>query len=176
MIHKATEMIAETFDRYGIKYRTIEENSLSMIEAWFNIEGGPSVRVVYFSADEGNDVPIRIFGLMNKVPKEKRAAVLEACNQVNSEMRFFKFYLDKGNDLTALYDLPSKGADENVGECCFEMFVRATQILNKCYHYFPEAVYGPSQKEKAFSDALSALKDLRDHPIALPTTETDKQQ
>ena len=177
MMHKATELISETFDRYNVKYRIIEEDKLSLVEAGYNIEGGPSVRILYLSTDEGNGVQVRILGLMNKVPAEKRSAVLEVCNRINSEMRFFKFYLDKDRDLMALYDLPARGAEENIGECSFEMFIRATQILNKCYHYIPEAVYGtsPDEKEKAFSDALSALKYLREHPIAIPPKETDAQ-
>ena len=168
MIYKATEMISETFDQYGIKYRTAETENLSYVEAGYNIECGPFARVVYFSSRNENDVQIRIFGLMNKVPEEKRTAMVDACNSVNNKIRYYKFYLDPDNDLLAEYDLPLSSADERVGENCYEMFVRATQILDTFYHVFAEAVYRTSPAAKEFSDTIDALKYLRDHPITIP--------
>ena len=169
-MYKATGLICEMFDQRGIKYHVVETDQLSVVDAGYNIEGGPTVRIQFFSSDDENDVQVRIFGLMHKVPEAKRAAVLEVCNRVNSEMRYYKFYLDKDNDLTGQGDVPAAISEGDIGECCFEMFIRAVQILSKCYHYFPEAVYGgaPEDKSETLMNALSALKDLRDHPITIP--------
>ena len=177
MSQKTLELITEAFDRHKIKYRTVDVENLSFIEAGYNISGGPSVRAVFFAQNsDSNDVQIRINGLMHGVPKEKRIPVLEACNRVNGEMRFLKFYLDKENDLVGQGDLPSSISDDCVGEGCFELFLRTMQILDKCYHYFPEAVYGgaPEEKSETLMNALSALKDLRDHPITLPQDQQEK--
>ena len=168
MIYKATEMISETFDQYGIKYRTVEAENVSYVEAGYNIECGPCARVAYFSSCNENDVQIRIFGLMHRVPEEKRSAMLDACNNVNGKVRYYKFYLDPNNDLLAEYDLPLSSADERVGENCYELFVRAIQILDNFYHVFAEAVYRTSPAAKEFSDTIDALKYLRDHPITIP--------
>lgn len=168
------DLISEAFDRHSIKYRTVEVNEVSFIEAGYNIGGGPSIRVAFFTpGKEGNDVQLRINGLMYGIPTEKRAAILEACNRVNSEMRFLKFYLDKDSDLVGEADLPTSTSDECVGENCFELFLRTMQILDRCYHYFPEAYYANASEEKneSFLQAVSALKELRDNPVTIPPEE-----
>lgn len=172
---KATSLICEIFDQRSVRYQVIDTEKLSVVDAGYNIEGGPTVRVQFFSSNDENDVQIRLFGLMHKVPDGKRAALLEACNRVNREMRYYKFFLDKDGDLIGQGDVPAKISEGDIGECCFEMFIRAIQILTKCYHYFPEAMYGgaPEEKSETLLNALSALKDLRDHPITLPQDQQE---
>ena len=168
MAQDTVALIAEAFDRHEIKYRVVETGELSFIEAGFNIQGGPTVRFHYFSQTaDGNDVQIRISGLMCKVSREKRGAILEACNRINSQMRFLKFFLDKDDDLTGQGDLPARISEDCIGECCFELFLRSMQILNQCYHYFPEAYYTNSDAEKKEA-LLNVLKELRDNPVTIP--------
>lgn len=170
------ELISEAFDRHEIKYRTVETESLTFLEAGFNIHGGPTVRFHFFSQGEsGNDVQLRIIGLMNKIDMEKRTALLEACNRLNSEMRFLKFYLNKEGDLQGQGDLPANISDDCVGECCFELFLRSMQILDQCYHYFPEAYYSsplPDKNEKLLN-TLNALKDLSENPLTIKIEDAD---
>lgn len=172
---KATELIMEAFDRHQFKYAVKDLGQLSLIDAGYTIDGGPVARVHFVSADDDNDVAIRIYGLMHNVPKEKQAAVIDACNKVNREIRHFKFYLDKENDLVGQGDIPVNVPDETLGECCSEMFIRAMQILSKYYHFFPEAVYGGASDEKreTMLNALSALKEFRDHPISIPLNQDE---
>ena len=174
------ELISEAFTNHDIKFRVVETGELSLIEAGFGIMGGPTVRFHFFSqnGEDSNDVQMRISGLMNKVPAEKRGAILEACNKVNSELRFLKFYLDKDGDLFGQADLPSKTSEDCVGECCFELFLRSMQILDQSYHYFPEAYYASPavEKNERLLNTLNALKDLRDHPINLPSDDNTTSQ
>ena len=72
MIHKATELIVKTFDEHDVKYRVTEVADASMVEAGFEVEAGPEVVVRYISNDEDNDVAVRIYGLMHKIPSAKR--------------------------------------------------------------------------------------------------------
>ena len=110
---------------------------------------------------------IRIAGILCKVEKEKRPAILEACNRINSEMRFLKFYLDKDGDVMGQADLPAAVSEDCVGECCFELFVRGMQILDRCYHYFPEAYYSaPASGNRELLKEV--LKELQNHPVTLP--------
>ena len=113
---------------------------------------------------------------MNKISAEKRGSMLEACNRVNNEMRFVKFYLDKDGDLFGQCDLPSAISEDCVGECCFELFVRSMQILDRCYHYFPEAYYAnpTAEKSEILLNTLNALKDLRDNPVTIPADDKEK--
>ncbi|MBR4472548.1 MAG: YbjN domain-containing protein [Oscillospiraceae bacterium] len=170
MAENTIELIAEAFDRHEIKYKIIENEKLSFIDAGFNIQGGPTVRFHFFAQGEnGHDVQIRISGLMNRVSGEKRAAVLEACNRINSEMRFVKFYLDKEGTLFGQADLPTSTGEDCVGEGCFELFLRCMQILDQKYHYFPEAYYSSpgSDKNEKLLNTLNALKDLSENPLTI---------
>ena len=91
MLFKATNLISESFDQHGVKYRINEMENASEIEAGFSIKGGPAVSVRFISTDQENDVAVRVFGLINQVPEEKRMTVTEACNRLSEEIRFVKF-------------------------------------------------------------------------------------
>ena len=134
MIHRATDLIVKTFDEHEVKYRVTEVGGASMVEAGFEVEAGPEVVVRYISNDEDNDVAVRIFGLMHRIPQAKRVAVMEACNTLSAKIRFFKFYLDSSSNVNVEADLPVRTDDDCLGECCFELFVRIMSILENEYH------------------------------------------
>ena len=168
MIHRATELIVEAFDEHSVKYRVTEVADASIVEAGFEIEAGPEVIVRYISNDEDNDVAVRVFGLMHKIPAAKRVDVLEACNALSAKIRFFKFYLDDSSNVNVEADLPVETADECVGECCFELFVRIMSILENEYHILAEALYStpaPSRNEPI--EMLRILKELQEKPLVV---------
>jgi len=169
MIRKATLMIAEAFDKRDIKY-TIQEigDETSVVDAGFSITCGPNAHVLFASSDEENDVAVRITGLMQNIPQEKRAAVLEACNTVNDRLRYLKFCIHD-DDLVGEYDLPVKISDECLAECCVEVFIRTMQILHTEYHIFPEAIYRDAPKENAALKLLTAIQELQKNPV--PATD-----
>ena len=168
MIHRATELIIKTFDEHSVKYRVTEVGDASMVEAGFEVEAGPEVVVRYISNDEDNDVAVRIFGLLHKIPLAKRAAVMEACNTLSAKIRFFKFYLDSNSNVNAEADLPVRTDDDCLGECCFELFVRIMSILDNEYHILAEALYcAPTASRKEPAEMLRILQDLRDKPLVL---------
>ena len=173
------ELVTETFDRHEIKYRTIATENLTIIEAGYNIKGGPTVRFHFFTqGDNGNDIQMRISGLMNKVTGAKRLPVLEACNRINSQMRFLKFYLDKDGALFGQGDLPANTNEDCVGECCFELFIRSMQILDQCYHFFPEAYYSSTaaDQNERLLNTLNALKDLSENPLKITIDDADQNR
>lgn len=112
-----------------------------MISAGYTIEGGPFILIRFISRDDDNDVVIRVFEIINKVPAEKRAAVLEVCNQMHIKVRYVKFVLDEDNDLNLEYDLPQETSDDCVGEAAFEMLYRIVKILDDNYSAFMKALY-----------------------------------
>ena len=128
MVRKASLLIAEAFDERDIKY-TIREigEETSVVDAGFSITCGPNAHVLFASSDEENDVAVRITGLMQNIPQEKRAAVLEACNAVNDRLRYLKFCIHD-DDLVGEYDLPVKTSDECLAECCVEGIISKTGI------------------------------------------------
>lgn len=173
MIHKATELIVKSFDEHSVKYRVTEAADASMVEAGFEVEAGPEVVVRYISKDEDNDVAIRIFGLLHKIPEAKRVAVIEACNTLSAKIRFFKFYLDASSNVNVEADLPVRTDDECLGECCFELFVRIMSILDNEYHILAEALYGsPENGKNQPFELLRMLSSLREKPIVINDAET----
>lgn len=168
MIHKATELIVKTFDEHDVKYRVTEVAEVSMVEAGFEVEAGPEVVVRYISNDEDNDVAVRIYGLMHKIPSTKRTDVIEACNTLSAKIRYYKFYLDANSNVNVEADLPVRTDDVCLGECCFELFVRIMSILENEYHVLAEALYGaPSTNKREPIEKLRILQELRDKPLVV---------
>ncbi len=166
MSFHATNLITEAFDRHGIKYHVDEREDVASILASFAIRMGPQIDVRFISTDDNNDVAIRVFGLICRVPEDRRAAVLEACNTLNRKIRFVKFYLDPENSVNMEVDLPIAVNDDCVGECCFELFARIMNILDDEFHTLGEALYlGADEKEQENEPLLQLLGELKEHPI-----------
>lgn len=168
MIRKATELIIQAFDEHEVKYRVTEVADASVVEAGFEVEAGPEAIVRFISNNEDNDVAVRIFGLMHRIPSAKRTEVLEACNTLSAKIRFFKFCLDADSSVNVEADLPINTADECVGECCFELFVRIMNVLDNEFHILAEALYGaPAASRPEPIEMLRLLQELRDKPLVV---------
>ena len=166
MSFHATNLITEAFDRHGIKYHVDEREDVSIVLAGFAIRMGPQIDVRFISNDDDNDVAVRVFGLICRVPGNRRAAVLEACNTLNRKIRFVKFYLDPEDSVNMEVDLPIAVNDDCVGECCFELFARIMSILDDEFHTLGEALYlGADEKEQENEPLLQLLGLLKEHPI-----------
>ena len=103
------ELIQEAFDNHHIKYRIVETEQISFIDAGYNIQGGPTVRFHFISQNrnDSNDVQIRIFGLLNKIGAEKRTAFPEVlCRQGRKPVR------------------PGGSADQNIRGLCRGVLLR----------------------------------------------------
>lgn len=168
MIYKATNLIVEAFNTHDIKYDVIERDDASIVKAGFAVESGPQVVANFISRDDDNDVAVRIFGLVCKVPEKRRPAVMEACNTLNGKIRFVKFYLDRENSVNVEVDLPVRTDDCCVGECCFELFIRLMKILDDEFHVLAEALYlGADSREQDNNPLVRLLGALKEQPIPL---------
>ena len=166
MIYKASRLIAETFDEHDVKYRVAEIGEASVVEAAFSINAGPQVIARFISNNDENDVAVRVFGLICKIPESKRNAMMEACNTLSRTIRFYKFYLDAENSVNVEADLPVRTDDCCVGECCFELFVRLMKILDDEYPVLAQALYAdPAPNEHRSENLLRLLGELRDKTI-----------
>lgn len=153
---KATNLIAKTFEGYGVKFRVIQENGLEEVQAGFPIECGPAVLMRFISRDDDNDVAAIILGLVTKVPEEKRMRIHEACNVLNGTFRYLKCYSDFDGDINVEYDFPLKSADECIGEMAFEIFLRAMKILQVQYDIFMKAIH--TDEDLILSTNLQAVQ------------------
>jgi len=102
-----------------------------------NANGGTTTTFPYYS-NNGT------YGLISSIPDEKRLSVLEACNILNSKVRFLKFTLDFDGDVNIEYDLPEKGSDTCIGEMALELFLRTMHILDSEYEVLTHALYSDS--------------------------------
>ena len=150
---KATGLIAETFVKHGVCFEVKYHDGMEELRAPFPIESGPVVIMRFISRDNDNDVAVRVFGLISRIPEEKRAPVAEVCNALNQKVRFLKFCLDTDGDVSAEYDFPMRSPDEGIGEMAFEIFIRMMHILGSEYGAFMKAL------------CLDGARDLRNPGI-----------
>jgi len=168
--YKTIQLISEAFDRHSIVYQVYETEEYQEIQASFSITVGPLVTVHFTSKDRGNDLEIRLPGLVNNIPAEKRLSMLDVCNTLNEKYRFTKFSLNRDGNMNMKYDLPATIGDESIGETCFDIFVILIQILNQGYPLITEALYrentgivlkgndaGPESLKRMFNDGQDEI-------------------
>jgi len=161
----ATNLIAETFEKRGVKFDVVSHDGSEELRAGFSVDCGPFVVMRFISRDNDNDVAARIFGLISKTSKEKRSRVMEACNVLNHKIRYMKFYLDTDGDINVEYDFPVHSPDDGIGEMAFEIFVRMMQILDSEYSIFMKALYSDEeldiQGQSVPAELMQKLQELR---------------
>lgn len=162
---KATNLIAETFEKRGVKFDVVNHHGSEQLLAGFSVDCGPNVIIRFISRDNDNDVAARIFGLISNTPKEKIVRVMEACNVLNHKIRYMKFYLDTDGDINVEYDFPVHTPDDGIGEMAFEIFVRMMQILDSEYSIFMKALYSDEeldiQGHSVPAKLMQKLQELR---------------
>lgn len=157
---KAINLIAETFENHEAKFRVFNMHGQEELVAGFSVDGGPNVMMRFITRDNDNDVAARIFGLITKTPKEKRARVMEACNILNRKIRYMKFYLDTDGDINVEYDFPVHSSDECIGEMAFEIFVQTMHILDNEYEVFMKALYTEEELDVRGPGLPNELREL----------------
>ncbi len=136
----ATNLVAEAFEKHDIKFRVEEADDAEIIIAGFSIDGGPTV-AEWFICDDENDIAARVFRLITKVPETKLARVSDACNILNSKVRFLKFFVDTDGDVNVEYDFPKRTPDNGIGEMAAELFLRTMHVLDVHYRVLMKALY-----------------------------------
>ena len=161
----ATNFIAETFEKRGVKFEVMSHHGSEQLLAGFSVDCGPNVITRFIRRDNDNDVAARIFGLISSTLKEKRSRVMEACNILNHKIRYMKFYFDPDGDINVEYDFPVHSPDDGIGEMAFEIFVRMMQILNSEYSIFMKALYSDEelgiQGHSVPAELMQKLQELR---------------
>ena len=115
-------------ERRGIKYTDVNENRVSISYSGDNTN---EIKInVIFDKDGDNLVALRCWSF-GKVPANKRSAVIEACNSLNAQYRWVKFYIDDDGDvctsLDAVVDISTVGAE------CKQLVSRMVDIYDKAY-------------------------------------------
>ena len=158
---KATNLMAQTFEKHGAKFEVLNSDGVEQLLAGFSVDCGPKVMMRFISQDNDNDVAARIYGLVSNIPQEKHLRVMEACNILNRKIRFIKFYLDEDGDINVEYDFPMHSPDDGIGEMAFEIFIRMMRILDDQYEIFMKALYTEEALQPDPLDTTARLERLQ---------------
>ena len=155
--YKASRLIARAFEEQDIMFEVIRLERSEAIMAGFRITGGPAALVSFTSRHDENDVAVRIIGLLNDVPQNRRLRVLEACNDLNNRVRYFKFCMTPEGDVNVEYDLPVSSPDEGVGEMAVESYILLAHLLNMEYGNLMKALYSENDADVPDRDERTEL-------------------
>jgi len=138
MIRKATTAIARAYDALEWTYTIDEVGDKSVLKTKFNAKQVGTIEILYFSADDDNDVAVRVMCFVKGI-KAKEPELINAINELNNTYRFVKFVLDDDCDIRIEYDYPVRCAD--VGQMSVEVANRLVDICEKAYPVIMRALW-----------------------------------
>lgn len=121
----------------GIKYSDIDENS---VDIRYNGVNTNRIEIaVIFDDDDERTVALRCWSF-GKVPQEdKRPALFEACNRVNNDFRWAKFFINEEDEVVAAIDAVVEIG--TVGEECISLVGRLVRIYDNAYPILMKACW-----------------------------------
>ena len=139
MMHQATRAIVDALSRTSYKYETDEIDNKSLVSLRFRGDNGCQYTIRFISADEDNDVSIRVYKLLS-LQGDQRVRILPSLNFLNNKYRFVKFVCDKDGDVNVEYDYPVRSI--NPAASAEEMVRRFANIIEESYPVLMKAVWG----------------------------------
>ena len=155
--YKAIENIANCFKKHKIDYFVIKKEHEEEIVTEISVTGGPSILLHYYCFRRDHDVTMTAT-LITCIPDDKRAAILEACNDINIGFCPFTLYIDFDNNLRMNYEFLFAFTEESIGKIAYELKELASTIL---YLLFPEllkALYDENYKSAGLDETLRAIR------------------
>lgn len=89
--------------------------------------------------EDGESAQLQTSAIAN-VPMEKTSKMLLTLNECNHKFRWIKFYLDEDNDIIADADVIFD--EQNVGDACIEIVMRAASIIDDAYPEIMKSIWG----------------------------------
>ena len=133
MMQKYAREFTMYLDSQGIKYTEQNENVVKVIYEGENLN---TISIfVIFDEDGENLVQIRSWEIINFKNSEAKAYI--ACNEMNDNYRWLKFYIDGDADIVAEMDAVIDM--DTCGEVCLSLVRRAVRIIDKAYPTFAKA-------------------------------------
>ncbi len=93
----------------------------------YNADNFSGQAFTFFFDDDHESAALRVFSIC-EIPKERIAAALLLCNELNNKWRWFRFYIDEDREVTMAADV--KFSMDNCAEVCYEILQRGVQILD----------------------------------------------
>ena len=134
MLLSAKNFIEELESR-SLKY-TVRETGDTEVVVSFPYNG--KTTNYFFSGEDGKYVSM--YTLFENVPKDRLSQLCVVCNKLNADYKWFKFYVDKDNDLMIQDDAIL--TSESAADECFELLSRRVNVLEDVKPAIMEAVFG----------------------------------
>lgn len=133
-MHKTAQLFIDDLTSKNLKFNVREVPSGEVILSI--VFDGKNTNFI-FSGENGEYVSM--YTLFESVPAEKVSDVLVVCNSLNTQLKWFKFYIDDENDLMIQDDAiitPETAAEE-----CFELLARRVNIMKEVKPTIMRAIY-----------------------------------
>lgn len=134
MLNTCAQKFTESLKAKNLNFKSgVDRDGDSVVE--FPYQG--KITKIFFCGEDG--AYMSLYLVFERIPDAKLADLLVVCNELNSSYKWFKFYLDKDNDLVIQDDAildPDSAADE-----AFELLVRACKISEDVKPTIMRAIY-----------------------------------
>lgn len=151
------ELVMAYLDGQGVKYCKARDT-----------QGRDNVICIDYTGDNLKTIPVYVFFDPDGEPMvklkcwdiasfkgEKRASGINACNELNSEYRWTRFYIDKDCDVIAQVD--AYVDTDSCGSTCKFLADLMTNIIDKGYPIFMKALYNQSEVRRGSRFASDSL-------------------
>ncbi len=128
------EKFIQTLESKGMNYT---HHVLEGGEVLVNFPYEGKVARLVFAGEDGHYFSLYL--ILERVPEEKTADIIYACNELNSKYKWVTFYLDDDNDLTLHDDailVPESAVDE-----VFELLLRMLNVADDVKPTLMKAIY-----------------------------------
>jgi len=132
---KYKQMFMAHMDSVGVRYTDHNDYIVKVSYKGDNMQSIPIY--VCFDKEDKPLVSFKCWDVANFKNKEARALI--ACNEMNTEYRWVKFYLDSDADIVVEADAIVD--DVTAGEECLQMVRRMVNITDEAYPTFARALW-----------------------------------
>lgn len=138
--------VAKALDRGGVSYTVESYEDMEFLSLHFSIRFGSSVRMLFMNTDDGNDITLRITGLMNDIPDDKLGRAYAICNRINNKYCYIKLFVDSDHDLALSYNIPIGCDTESVGKVAVTLLALFKDFLDDHYKDLVIGIYSDTDE------------------------------
>jgi len=151
--NKAIKIILEEFKKKepNYDYELLNENDEKLDKMFVDKENLEVLKisfkdvdemqpVEFISYDNMTEMSIYVEGLVRNTDISERYDMLEACNQLNGQIKYMKFLLNENGDVNILCDLPWSIASNDLGETALIMIDKIKAVKKIVFEFFDEVV------------------------------------
>ncbi len=133
------EVVEEVLENHDLRYHSKVNDNKVFFSLSFNAKNLPSLDLFLTVTTKG-DAKITCYLVRDIVP-QKRAAVINAINNLNNSYRYITLSLDSDGDLLAQYDFTIFGDEEVADKQVITMIFLVREIMDECFPKIMKAIW-----------------------------------